>query len=1109
MVKNQRGLYIVSKRIYDKVIYFLFLLISLSTFSQTLSSSIVHGSSPRQQVNIASSPNVTGFRTFGEFSPSNFIGVVDITVPIHTVTYRNFSMPITLRYHNGMGNKVEAFANTVGLGWHLNSGGVISLIKSKIDKPNYDVNVAQNQSEASLVDRDDWDSKKRLVQLLGGYASGLTLSTYFDDGALANYSFSINFLDYSGELYFDYKNQAKFRTTSDKKLKVKRVDFSRSYVDQSVTGINGFVIVDENAIEYVFGIDENSTEKTYQGHRPTLSAIEVEEFWRIAHGAKTAWYLTSVIFPNLEKIKFIYSKESPFYSTKVFTDLKYGFTGPKDEQNFTKNHYLTINTEQATVVHPVVLKEIETPYSKVVFEYGEASDFSKNIGSYENFHVGTYVGMSVVDSRNGYFGFELNHKKIATFQHPKKLTAIEAKKSVRQLDNIFVYNKKNLIEKEVDFQYTRSSYERRKLLSVNIKEIEHEKNERYGFKYDMPESYSPNPTAYNKDDYGFYTDNKNYFGYIDDPLSLPTFAGINKYLNPFTSNVNLRNQYDEDRKPQVSRFNTWEILTGITYPTGGTTEFEYEANMYGAIARNYPFVVIVNSGGVEKPAGGVRIKSIKSFDSNYVLESSKSYKYVKNFDTFGSPSSGILTHVPTYFDITKGYLQFENGDLDYKRWSTEDIYPADRLRGNHITYSEVAEIDDRDGSFITFKYKNFDNGYHDQAALNYASHYENSLKDENGRLKNVWEKRDVISMGLERGQLLSKTYFKPIKNAIGKQGEKVKEIVYQYNDNPNRLKDHIRVLNLYENVHYNNNIHRSLYAFTYIANLIYTYHPYLKSETEIDYNGTNSIVKRKISYKYNEEYKSLIEKEIVFGGKTYKTTYKYPFDYQEQSVYQTMVNRHNIISVILEEHYIDNEIVFAQKNNYRDRFLDLSFVNSNSSLPAFGQNLIEKPPFPDPVAPVDPVLSSIEKQYRGGNWEKEVDFLNYDLKYNLLNFRNKSGKETSYIWGYNQSLPIWVIDNMPYATIKTLLGDKIVNVGVSLYPSEADVQAIDSRFKISGAFEHAIINHYLYDRLRGLIYKENERGGKEYYEYDGFGRLIKVQDSQKNTLIEYEYNYKQ
>ena len=74
---------------------------------------------------VPSSPNVAALEKFVNFPVSNFTGVPNIDVPIHTVTEGNLSLPISVNY-NASGIKVEETASWVGLGWALNAGGAIS-----------------------------------------------------------------------------------------------------------------------------------------------------------------------------------------------------------------------------------------------------------------------------------------------------------------------------------------------------------------------------------------------------------------------------------------------------------------------------------------------------------------------------------------------------------------------------------------------------------------------------------------------------------------------------------------------------------------------------------------------------------------------------------------------------------------------------------------------------------------------------------------------------------------------------------------------------------------------------------------------------------------------
>ena len=49
-----------------------------------------------------------------------------------------------------------------------------------------------------------------------------------------------------------------------------------------------------------------------------------------------------------------------------------------------------------------------------------------------------------------------------------------------------------------------------------------------------------------------------------------------------------------------------EMLTRITYPTGGWTDFEYEAHHYGKVAGQFPFTVVEDTG----LGGGLRTMDV-------------------------------------------------------------------------------------------------------------------------------------------------------------------------------------------------------------------------------------------------------------------------------------------------------------------------------------------------------------------------------------------------------------------------------------------------------------------------------------------------------------------
>jgi hypothetical protein len=74
---------------------------------------------------IPQSPDVQALGKFGEIPVGLYTGVPDVSIPIHNISMGNFTFPINLNYH-GSGIKVEEVSSSVGLGWALSSGGVIT-----------------------------------------------------------------------------------------------------------------------------------------------------------------------------------------------------------------------------------------------------------------------------------------------------------------------------------------------------------------------------------------------------------------------------------------------------------------------------------------------------------------------------------------------------------------------------------------------------------------------------------------------------------------------------------------------------------------------------------------------------------------------------------------------------------------------------------------------------------------------------------------------------------------------------------------------------------------------------------------------------------------------
>src|SRR5690606_19671137 len=71
------------------------------------------------------SPNAEGLARYVEYPVDKSSGALNLSIPIHTIKIRGFELPISLDYHTG-GIKVDQQSTSVGLGWVLNAGGLIT-----------------------------------------------------------------------------------------------------------------------------------------------------------------------------------------------------------------------------------------------------------------------------------------------------------------------------------------------------------------------------------------------------------------------------------------------------------------------------------------------------------------------------------------------------------------------------------------------------------------------------------------------------------------------------------------------------------------------------------------------------------------------------------------------------------------------------------------------------------------------------------------------------------------------------------------------------------------------------------------------------------------------
>lgn len=157
---------------------------------------------------LVQSPRATEMNKFGYYPTNLYTGLIDISVPIYTINYKNIQVPIELKYH-ASGIKFDDVDTGVGLGWTLIAGGTVSCSARGATSPepsynnNYWIKNADDIDPRGICDDYATDNIYLRYLMNGqdlGFASTNPYSYEIKDGEYDVYTYS--FLHHFGEIIF-------------------------------------------------------------------------------------------------------------------------------------------------------------------------------------------------------------------------------------------------------------------------------------------------------------------------------------------------------------------------------------------------------------------------------------------------------------------------------------------------------------------------------------------------------------------------------------------------------------------------------------------------------------------------------------------------------------------------------------------------------------------------------------------------------------------------------------------------------------------------------------------------------------------------------------------
>ncbi|WP_321519679.1 RHS repeat domain-containing protein [uncultured Bacteroides sp.] len=967
-------------------------------------------------------PQMALINRYGDYPVDLANGLVNISIPIYEIKDKDLSLPVSISFH-ASGLKADELESSLGLRWVLNTGGMVSRkIKCYPDeKFPFLQNIDQNYTPD-------------FVALYGTTWSEQSSSTY--DAFNGNLFYLKDVMPNADKTNGEYRDSqydifsyslptgksGKFILKDSAGIKkpclMPNEPLKISLFKDRWSKYGKIEIVDESGITYRYG---------------GLNASEGSSGQEADNDANTVgWYLTRII--SVDKKDSI-QLEYNVYPNDLVPLIWY--------DNVNINDNLHENTD------PYIPQDNLFDYLSETFgEHEPWVDFNSNI-----MHI-PCLYVSKIKFNQGTLNFEYTNGRINTITIKENNSNTVIQKFKIDISK-GLNNKMNLLKSLTKF-------------SVKNGVEKQEETHRFEY-YDDPSIPDYDNLSKFADWWGYYTSKGGRKIFTEEvSISSPLIFGKKSAEIGGTTD---RSSIADDMK--------LGMIKCIQYPTGGKTEFEYEANRY----KNAYKV---------SDCGGIRVKRIINTSDNGRSE-------IRSF-TYGTEGCGIIPEYLYHNGLLNKYNESETevvmyesrvdeyGNIlvapyptDYAAYTTRTFsgdFPSNYFdfHSNIVYYDKVTEYIGGD----TFPQK---------IEYEYGT---NLLEHSNYEFNNYYySPMNVYISPLDfwkNGHLLIKRIYKN----IGGNYSLVKRVDYGYTT---YNKDEVYDLPVFQ---YRNQIvmpdpgsipsqgmtmeeqkiarlyEKMSQSFGYKLQKYTIGADKLEIEEESSYSDNGVLISSKET-KYEPKYLLPNEETVMnSNGRKFTTKYTYPFNYS-QSVYKDMSDRH-ILSPVIETSVYSNDgtLLKKEKNNY-------SCVYPNEYLPI-----------------------SLERQYKNASSEVR-DQYSYYSNGNIRDVVKDGFEKIVYLWGYNGQYPVAKIEGVSYEEVKNALTESYIN-SLSTNYSVTQSDGAYIRSKLSSL--KALVTTFTYKPLIGITSMSSPSGSVTTYEYDSLGRLVKSFDPNGKIMGQYDYHYK-
>jgi len=942
------------------------------------------------------SPNASSLGLYTELPVSYFTGIPNISVPLYTVKGNKINMPISMSY-NASGLRPEVHPGWVGNGWSLQAGGLITR------KPNGLIDEYNRSSEGAMgyyythgnISAANWATAAAVntaVLYYGtNHSEGIDADEQPDE-------FDFNFLGYSGKFFLDQNGNWQVQCDKNLKVSFQAADLAYPYIYNTDLGGSGemsktfmrFTITDEAGNQYIFG--SNDTYNT----GIEFTDVMIPNGVRTSSLTATSWYLTKIISADQSETINLSYERGPLESTIGFSYSANQGQGTSPGSFGTPSMSCSGGNPgssgfSGSLIFPVYLTKITMPTEDLEIDFKKSATtelkyataaYTSPFGSSANPYAQVYqsAGYSINPPPSDFPSPYLADNTIMTstiipYFGTNALPAEDpnigyASRCIwLKCDGFNIVNSSSgVVERSANFSYNNDPTRRLHLNAISINDRNSLAVQNYNFTY--------NPLALagylasNTDSWGFNNGNTTTFAVTNTAIRAPDPTGVQTQA---------------------------EILTSLTYPTGGTANFYYEPNTYSQAINRSSGVAPAAVTGV---TGGLRINHITSIDNNG-NSLTKKYYYVNGYTPTAQlsslPSSGILDSQPLY-NFTISGTDLSSHSFTYQSYSSSPVFPLTASStGTHIGYTNVAEVLS-DGSYTIYNFTNDDNGYQDIAPLSNIN-------------KNGIDYFYSTSLAYERGKLLNKTSYNQAGHPVLSDAISYSNTVTSATS-PAPTYTANAVASSQLTICSTNNvgaISRTAYQLYY-----YPFVPISEATTSFDLNltGANNFLATTKNNTY-DQYQNLIEQDITNSdGNVEKTRYLYPYNFATSSntnPYSMMVTQ-NMNNVVIEkiqtvttggtEYVTGGEVHTYQSYGSGKLYNDAAYNFEATGTNAFST----KTP-----STYSGVLTPGQLNLDGHYILRQSLF--YDGFGNVSSTLDNAGRVTGYVWDYNGSKPVAKVQN--------------------------------------------------------------------------------------------------